>query len=126
MKNAIKERITLAKEDLKQSRYLFGGGFNRGACHDAQQAVEKAIKAELLKRGWELEKIHNIRRLIYLLKDYKLDIACEEDDMDFMDSIYRGRYPAEEGLLPLKSPTREDASRAISIAENIFDQLGLK
>lgn len=123
MKDSIREWIALAKEDLRQAGYLFDGGFFRGACYDAQQAVEKALKAELLKRGWDLEKIHNIRRLFYILKSYHLHIAFDDDDIDFMDSIYRGRYPAEEGLLPLKAPTGQDASRAISIAENIFKQL---
>ncbi|MBW1698466.1 MAG: HEPN domain-containing protein [Deltaproteobacteria bacterium] len=126
MKDSIKEWIALAREDLKQAKYLFDGGFYRGACFDAQQAVEKAIKAELIKRGWELEKIHNIRRLLYLLKEHNLSIKCDDDDIDFMDSIYRGRYPAEEGLLPLKIPVREDASRAISIAEDILKQLKLQ
>jgi len=31
---------------------------------DLFEAIEKAIKAELLSRGWELERIHNIRRLL--------------------------------------------------------------
>ena len=101
MKNSMKEWIGLALEDFRQAKYLFKGSFYRGACFAAQQAVEKAIKAELLQRGWDL------------------------DDIDFMDSIYRGRYPAEEGLLPLNAPTAEDASRAISTAEGVLKQLQL-
>ena len=86
--------------------------------------MEKGIKAELLKRGWELENIDNIRRLINISEEYNLRIVCEDEDMDFMDSIYRGRYPAEEGLLPLSAPDTEDASRAFRIAEDILSQLG--
>ena len=125
MKNSMKEWIGLALEDFRQAKYLFEGSFYRGACFAAQQAVEKAIKAELLKRGWDLEKIHNIRRLLSISEDYNLDIECDDDDIDFMDSIYRGRYPAEEGLLPLNTPTAEDASRAISMAEGVLKQLQL-
>ena len=125
MKNAIEEWKELAFDDLRQARYLLTGKFYRGACFGAQQAVEKVIKWELLKRGWDLEKIHNIRRLLNISEKFDLYIDCKDDDTDFMDSIYRGRYPAEEGLLPLKYPTREDASRAISIAEGIFSQLKL-
>lgn len=125
MKNAIEEWKELAFDDLRQARYLLTGKFYRGACFGAQQDVEKAINWELLKRGWELEKIHNIRRLLNISEKFDLYIDCKDDDIDFMDSIYRGRYPAEEGLLPLKYPTREDASRAISIAEGIFSQLKL-
>ncbi len=125
MKNSMKEWIGLALEDFRQAKYLFEGSFYRGACFASQQAVEKAIKAELLKRGWDLEKIHNIRRLLSISEDYNLDIECDDDDIDFMDSIYRGRYPAEEGLLPLNTPTAEDASRAISTAEGVLKQLQL-
>ena len=125
MKNSIKEWSGLASEDLRQAKYLLDGNFFRGACFAAQQAVEKAIKANLLKRGWDLEKIHNIRRLFSISEDYNAKIACDDDDIDFMDSIYRGRYPAEEGLLPLKAPTRKDTLRAIKIADNIIGQLEL-
>ena len=37
-----------------------------------------------------------------------------------MDEIYRGRYPAESGLLPLGTPTKEDADRAAYIARRIL------
>ncbi len=125
MKNSIKEWSGLALEDLGQAKYLLDGNFFRGACFAAQQAAEKAIKANLLKKGWDLEKIHNIRRLFSISEDYSAKIACDDDDVDFMDSIYRGRYPAEEGLLPLKAPTRKDALRTIKIAEKIIGQLEL-
>jgi HEPN domain-containing protein/predicted nucleotidyltransferase len=125
MKNSIKEWNGLVIEDLKQAKYLLDGNFFRGACFAAYQASEKAIKANLLKRGWDLEKSHNIRRLFSISEDYNAKIVCDDDDIDFMDSIYRGRYPAEEGLLPLKAPTRKDAMRIIKIADNIIGQLEL-
>lgn len=37
--------------------------------------------------------------------------------IDFMDEIYRGRYPAESGLMPLSTPTKDDANRAVSVAK---------
>jgi HEPN domain-containing protein len=123
MKHALTEWTQLAAEDLRQARYLSEGGFWRGACFAAQPGLEKAMKAELFKRGWELERIHSIRRLTAILGDHGLHIECEEEDIDFMDSIYRGRYPAEEGLLPLNQPDSRYAERAITIAEMIMDQL---
>lgn len=35
----------------------------------------------------------------------------QEKDIDFIERIYRGRYPAAEGLLPIGEPTMEDAMR---------------
>ncbi len=126
MKSTLNEWIDLAKEDFRQANYLLKGNFYRGACYAAQQAVEKALKASLLKKGWDLEKINHIRRLLSICEDYGVQVEWQDADVDFMDSIYRGRYPAEEGLLPLKNPDEEEASRAISIALNILEQLNLQ
>lgn len=123
MKNALTEWTQLAAEDIREARYLAQGGFSRGACFAAQQGLGKAMKAELSRRGWELERIHSIRRLTAILGDHGLHIEYDEEDIDFMNSIYRGRYPAEEGLLPLTPPDSRDAERAITIAEMIMDQL---
>jgi HEPN domain-containing protein len=123
MKNTLNEWIHLAKEDLRQAKYLTDGHFFRGACFAAQQSVQKGLKAELLEKGWDLEKIHHIRRLLGICEEYGIQIQCKAEDVDFMDSIYRGRYPAEEGLLPLKHPDQAEALRAVSIAEDILGQL---
>lgn len=125
MKSTLNEWIDLAREDLRQAEYLMAGGFYRGACFAAQQSVEKGLKAGLLRKGWTLEKIHHIRRLLGLCEEYGIQIAWEDRDVDFLDSIYRGRYPAEEGLLPLKHPDRNESLRAISIATHILEQLKL-
>jgi HEPN domain-containing protein len=124
MDDSFREWETLALEDIKQGDYLFNGNFFRGACFSAQQAIEKAVKGELLKKGWELEKIHHLRRLLNIGRTLNLTIEYEGSDLDFIDSIYRGRYPADEGLLPLKSPSKEDAARALEIARKFLRQLG--
>jgi hypothetical protein len=41
------------------------------------------------------------------------------DDAVFLNSIYKGRYPTEEGLLPHGEPRREDAERGVNAA-NVF------
>ncbi|TVL97774.1 MAG: hypothetical protein CV087_22035 [Candidatus Brocadia sp. WS118] len=45
------------------------------------------------------------------------------DDAIFMNSIYKGRYPTEEGLLPHGEPSREDTERAISAAKKLIEML---
>jgi hypothetical protein len=40
-----------------------------------------------------------------------------------LNSIYRGRYPAEEGLLPHGEPLDEDARRALRTAEVAMAQV---
>ena len=101
VKESLEKWREYAREDFNQAKYLLKGDYYRGACFSSQQAIEKSIKAELLGRGWELEKIHNVRRLMAIAEDHNLHVVLEDQDIDFIDSVYRGRDPAEEGLLPL-------------------------
>ncbi|MCL4456383.1 MAG: HEPN domain-containing protein [Nitrospirae bacterium] len=126
MKDAVKQWMRQANDELKTAQYLFDGDFHKGSCFHSQQAIEKVLKALLLSRGWELEKTHSIDRLIALLGGYKIKIDIPDEDMVFIDSIYRGRYPAEAGLLPLGEPTKTDAQRAVSIAERIIRKVKTK
>ncbi len=123
MKGALKYWRRSAEEDLRQAEYLLEGGFYRGACYSAQQAAEKIIKCFLLSKGWELEKTHKIRRLLAIGQDYGLKLKLKDKEIDFMDSIYTGRYPGEEGLLPMGAPTKRDAKRAVRIAHKVFSQV---
>ena len=120
VKDFIRKWFSYAKEELEMSEYLLKGNFFKGACYHAQQVVEKVLKGMLLLKGWELEKIHNIRRLISIAEDYKIKIDINDDEISFMDNIYKGRYPAEEGLLPFREPTKKDAEKAFEIAERIY------
>lgn len=121
MKNAQSSWMDDAREELRSAEYLARGGFAKAACYHAQQAVEKACKARLLGRGWMLERVHSIRRLAALAEDYRIPVPLRDDEIDFIDGIYRGRYPGEAGLLPLGEPTDEDARRAIGAARTVLD-----
>ena len=117
MKNAESEWMKDARDELQAAEYLLRGGFWKLACFHSQQAVEKSLKARLLGKGWELEKVHSAARLQALAIDYKIAFTLDESDIQFIDSIYRGRYPGEAGLLPLGEPSQNDAERAIEIAK---------
>jgi HEPN domain-containing protein/predicted nucleotidyltransferase len=124
MKNAADEWLRQSGEEFETSRYLVGGEFFKGACYHAQQSIEKAMKAALLSRGWMLEKIHSVARLAALWSDHGIKGALTEEEILFIDGIYRGRYPAEEGLLPLGSPGKDDAARALRIAAKVLKKTG--
>jgi len=108
-----------AVEELSAAQYLATGGFFRGSCYHAQQAIEKRIKSELLNAGWELEKTHSLRRLIALGEKFGLIFDIPETDVEFIDNMCRGRSPAEAGLLPLGEPNAEDAGRACAIGASL-------
>ncbi|MDR4508721.1 MAG: HEPN domain-containing protein [Candidatus Brocadiaceae bacterium] len=121
MHNSLKDWHGSVLEDFRQAKYLSEGGFYKGACFSCQQAIEKIITWALLKKGWELEKIHNIRRLIAIAENFGIMIKLDDEEIDYIDSVYKGRYPGEEGLLPLGSPTQKDAKRALKIAKKKLD-----
>ncbi len=123
MKNARDEWMNNSREELDIAVCLFENEYYRGTCYHAQQCLEKAIKAVLLGKGWELEKTHNFQRLVAIAKDYHINLVMSEEDLIFMDSIYRGRYPGEVGLLPLGIPEKSDGERAVKIAKEIFETL---
>ncbi len=120
MRNAVQEWLQQAEGELSMARYLLQGGFYKGACYHAQQSVEKSAKAKLIEKGWDLERIHSIERLMALGKDYRIRYPLEETEAIFIDAIYRGRYPAEAGLLPLGEPALADAQKAMQIAEKML------
>ena len=123
MRDGIKAWRRQSEEELDTAEYLLSGDFFRCACYHAQQCVEKSIMTMLLQRGWELEKIHRIHRLTVVAQDYRVPVKLQPADIDFIDEIYRGRYPAESGLLPLGSPTRADAERAVALARQSAQEM---
>lgn len=60
--NRARSNLALAKNRVPQA-YL------EDLCFDAQQAAEKAIKAVMLKRGITFPYVHDLARLLSLLKE---------------------------------------------------------
>ncbi len=119
MKSAARDWKHEAKEELKMADYLLQGGFHKGCCYHCQQAIEKELTVRLLGKGWELEKTHSIARLAAICRDFHMRLSLKDEDIVFIEGIYRGRYPAEQGLLPFKEPSLEDAQRAVRIARQM-------
>lgn len=126
MRNGIEEWVKQSKDELNMAGYLLKGGYFKGACYYAQQAIEKSMKSILFKKGWDLEKTHSIERLMAIGRDFKIKFNLSSEEVVFLDSIYRGRYPLEAGLLPLGEPSEEEAKRAVSIARRIFKTADIK
>lgn len=121
MKDAAKEWMRQAADERDTAEYLFRGGFFKGACCHAQQAVEKLMEALLIDKGWDLEKTHSVERLASLAETYRIPGVVPEEDVVFLDTIYRGRDPFEAGLLPLGEPVEADARKAVQIAKSALE-----
>jgi HEPN domain-containing protein/predicted nucleotidyltransferase len=113
-----------ARDDLESARLLYENGRYKTACYHSQQSVEKGLKALIIEKGERPERVHDIIGLTNRVKTAGWDISFSTDDMVFLNSIYKGRYPTEEGLLPHGLPGEGDARRALSAAETAMKQIG--
>jgi len=82
------------------------------------------LKAPIIDKGERPERVHDIIGLANRVKIAGWDISFSTDDMVFLNSIYKGRYPTEEGLLPHGLPGEGDARRALNAAETAMKQIG--
>jgi HEPN domain-containing protein/predicted nucleotidyltransferase len=116
MRKATGDWIREAEEELASARILFEHDKWKAACYHSQQGVEKGLKALILEKGEKPGKVHDIVELLGHANRLGWQIALAMDDAIFLNSIYKGRYPAEEGLLPRGDPAKEDAARAVKTA----------
>jgi len=123
MRKATGAWLAEARGELEMAAILLDHGKYRGACFHSQQCVEKGLKALILEKGRPLARTHDIVELRNLVTSDEWAVALSMDDAVFLNSIYRGRYPTEEGLLPHGEPTKEDARRALQAAENFVKDL---
>ncbi len=123
MRKATDSWIKEAKDEFDSAVILYEHEKYRGACYHSQQAVEKGLKALILEKGKKPERTHDIIELLSEVKGQGWDVELTIDDAVFLNSVYKGRYPTEEGLLPHGEPLREDAERAISAAGKLVNYL---
>jgi|SRR3989339_246869 len=123
MRKATSSWIKEAKDELDSATILYEHGKYRGACYHSQQSVEKGLKALILERGEKPGRVHDIVELLNEVtrKEWKISLAI--DDAVFLNSIYKGRYPTEEGLLPYGEPSHDDTERAIVVAKTFIEKL---
>jgi HEPN domain-containing protein/predicted nucleotidyltransferase len=120
MRKATEVWLTEADEELATARILTEHGKLRGACLHSQQCVEKCLKASVLEKGDKPERTHDLVALRSHAERLGWKVGLDTEDAVFLNSVYKGRYPSEEGLLPHGEPTTEEAARAVSVAERVF------
>lgn len=123
MRKATESWVNDAEDELSTAQILLEHEKYRGVCYHSQQCVEKGLKALILEKGEKPEKIHDIVELLNEVKWLGWNVNLSIDDAVFLNSIYKGRYPTEEGLLPHGEPTKEDAERATAAAEDFTKSL---
>jgi HEPN domain-containing protein len=121
MRKATEQWMQDAEEELASARILHEHGKTRAVCYHCQQSVEKYLKALIIEKGDAPEKVHDIVELLRHAQRLGWTIAMEMDDAILLNSVYKGRCPSEEGLLPHGEPTQADAARSLKAASSVSD-----
>jgi HEPN domain-containing protein len=110
-----------AQNDLDTARQISAlpDGHLDTAIYHCQQAAEKAVKGFLAFYDHELERTHDLRRLVQL---------AAADDSDFTDRMEAAialtpyatayRYPGESAVL---EPSRDEFDEALQFAEQLVE-----
>jgi HEPN domain-containing protein len=121
MKEISREWLRKAQDDLdvieeiKNKKHLT----NMIAFH-AQQAIEKSLKAIIDEFDLGFVKIHQIERLLEIVKEH-LEAKIDNEIVQMLDSLYiESRYPVDIGLLPDGKPSEEDANKFFEFAILIY------
>lgn len=120
MRKSTENGIKDAEDELSSALILFEHEKFKGVCYHSQQCVEKALKALIIEKGNKPEKTHDIVEHLNKVEQIGWKVELPIDDAIFLNSIYKGRYPTEEGLLPHGEPIQSDAERAAKSAEGFM------
>jgi len=111
--------LAYAKENLGASEVILNAGYLNPSLQQAQQAVEKSMKALVLESGLPLKKTHSIRELKALLMNNGTDVCITVEDCHLLDSIYiPSKYPLG-GCLPDSEPDDGLCRHCLQVAKDV-------
>jgi HEPN domain-containing protein len=106
-----------ARSNLTRARLLAGepGVLYEDLCFDAQQAVEKALKAVLVQRGARVPKTHSLAELLTLVQKAGIEVPAEIQEATLLAPYaVETRYP---GLWEEVTPA--DHQEAVRVAQRV-------
>jgi HEPN domain-containing protein len=108
--------LRFAAENAEAARVLLETDWFNPSLQNAQQAIEKAMKAVILSRNLTVKRSHNIRELARDLRQAGVEVELNDDECDLIDSIYLpSKYPPVSAL-PDAAPDRNLCTRCVEIA----------
>lgn len=121
--------LRYARENLKVAEMTLEAGLLNPCLQNAQQAVEKALKAVRSHCGLSPKRTHSIRDLNRDLAKSGLETGLSEDHCDLFDSVYvSSKYPLDSVLpdsLPDVSTCQQClilAARVVAMAEGAAEE----
>lgn len=123
MKDETKQWLEYADENLKSAQVLLDNKLFNPCLQNAQQAVEKMLKAVLVEFSIRFKKTHSTNELAIMLAENHLDINLIEEERELLDSIYLpSKYPLGS-VLPDFEPDDQTCKSCIVIAERVMESV---
>ena len=123
MKDQTKKWLEYADENLQSAKLLLQSELFNPCLQNAQQAVEKMLKAVFAELGIKIKKTHSINELVLILAEKGMNVDINEDECDLIDSIYLpSKYPIG-GILPDFEPDMETCRQCVIVAERVRDSI---
>lgn len=122
MKEEAKIWLDYSKENLQSSEILFESKFYNPCLQNAQQSIEKALKAVLIHKNVQVKRTHDVFELNQVLLKNDVTIDFSEDECDLINSIYLpSKYPLGS-VLPDFDPDEQICREVLNIARRVFRQ----
>jgi len=123
MKDETKQWLKYADENLMSAKVLLDNMLFNPCLQNAQQAVEKMLKAVLVELSIKFKKTHSTNELVMMLAENRLDINLAEEECELLDSIYLpSKYPLGS-ILPDFEPDEQTCRDCIAMAERVRESV---
>ena len=120
MKRETEIWLDFSRENLQSCKILLDSHLYNPSLQNAQQAIEKSLKALMIEHGIKMQRTHNIATLLSQLQQQKIAIGIEEDEVDLIDSIYlSSKYPLGS-VLPDFHPDESLCRTCLHIAKTVL------
>jgi HEPN domain-containing protein len=121
MKDETGKWLHYAEENLQSARLLLEHSLLNPCLQNAQQAVEKLLKALLIESSIPLQRIHSINALVGILAERGITTGLTEAECDLLDAIYvPSKYPLGSAL-PDFEPDTTTCHQCLEIAERLSE-----
>lgn len=115
--------IRYAEENCQTAALCFENSLFNACLQNAQQAVEKSLKALCLASDLPIRKTHSIQELIADLHRAGINLELGDDDIDLLDSIYLpSKYPLGPAL-PDFHPDNVLAQRCLTLMNRVLNDV---
>jgi len=123
LKDSTAKWIAFAEENLGCARLVVEREYYNAALQNAQQAVEKALKALVIEKDLEFCKTHSIQQLRDMVADASLGGFLTDEECELLDSIYLpSKYPLGSAL-PASEPDADICQKCTQIAQTVLQNV---